>query len=69
MEIVRSKLNSELQVVWSNDFGKNPAKLQFFGNDGKLLAETSSNVARYLARAKNAELYGEYIVTIRYLVN
>ncbi|XP_031784893.1 bifunctional glutamate/proline--tRNA ligase [Nasonia vitripennis] len=58
VEIVRSKLNSEFQVVWSNDFGKNPAKLQFFGDNDKILGETSSDVARYLSRAKNAELYG-----------
>lgn len=61
MEIVRSKLNSEFQVVWSNDFGKNPAKLQFFGDNEKVLGETSSDVARYLSRAKNAELYGKLL--------
>ncbi|XP_011498885.1 PREDICTED: bifunctional glutamate/proline--tRNA ligase-like [Ceratosolen solmsi marchali] len=58
VEIVRKELNSDLQVVWSTDFGKNLAKLQFFGSNGKILGERSSDVARYLSRAHNAQLYG-----------
>jgi hypothetical protein len=67
VEIVRTKLNSDLQVVWSNDFKKNLNKLQFFQNN-KVLGESSSDVARYLSRAHNAELYGKFIVFQYFIV-
>ncbi|XP_014217472.1 bifunctional glutamate/proline--tRNA ligase [Copidosoma floridanum] len=65
VELVKSKLNSEFQIVWSNDFGKNPAKLQLFGSNGKLLGDTGISVARYLSRARNDDLYGSSDAFVR----
>lgn len=58
VEYVRSKLNLDFQVIWSKDFGKNLNNLQFLDKDEKMLGDTCANVARYLARKTDLELYG-----------
>ncbi|XP_058799801.1 bifunctional glutamate/proline--tRNA ligase isoform X2 [Phymastichus coffea] len=58
-EILRPKLNSDLEVVWSNNFSRyNPVSLQFLVNDEDVWADTTSDVARYLSRLEKTKLYG-----------
>ena len=65
-EIVSSESNTKITVTWSKDW-KGSGNVQLFdkgdkGDKSHLVGETNNDVARYLARTVDVNLYGKNLL-------
>lgn len=50
--------NINISVTWTEDW-KGSGNVQLFDNEGRLVGETDNDVARFLARTVDFNLYGK----------
>ena len=62
-ELVSSEGKTKIQVIWNKEW-KGSGNVQFFDTEGHLVGETNNDVARYLARTVDVNLYGNYLFKI-----
>lgn len=60
-EIVSLEKNIKIPVIWTDDW-KESGNVQLFDKEGRLVGETDNDVARFLARTVDFNLYGKKFI-------